>query len=125
MVLLCIQLSGFVPEMLAMTKKHIDGHKNRARLSPDIVRINREAAFDRLVSIPYGEKLHAITLNLQVHNLFRMKSLAKRYYCEKKIDANNMVYLSGRSVAVLKAECRDGTAAVPEGAVPGHHSINQ
>jgi hypothetical protein len=107
MVLLCIQMAGFIPEMLAMTKKNIDCRKSTFRLPDNIVRINAQAPFTEIFTIPYKD-VDSITLNISIHNIFRLKDVSERFFCEGKVDTNNMVYLSNKGIETIKRACRRG-----------------
>jgi len=102
--LVCLQSVSFAPEMLAVAKRSADA--SALRLPEDVVRINQTAALAELISVPYHADVDGFMLNTYINNIFRMKDVARRFYCEGKIDSNNLVYLNNSGLQSLQATCR-------------------
>ena len=105
--MLYVQMTGFVPELMAMTKKHLDCRSASLRLPGDILSINSRAGFTDVFTIPYRRGISGPALNVYLHHIFRLKDVPLRFYCEGKIDRNNLVYLNSAAISALNAACRE------------------
>ncbi len=103
--LLCLQLTAFVPELLAMTKRCLDCRRSPFRLQENVVRINAEEPLAAVVDIPYRPGVSTMQLNVLLNNIFRPKNVAKEYFCEGTLYGNNLVYLGQTDQEALKRAC--------------------
>lgn len=58
--------------------------------------------------IPYRQGVNQVTLNTSLYNIFRLKDVSRVFFCEGKLDNNNLVYLNVRGVETLQQLCREG-----------------
>jgi hypothetical protein len=105
-ICLVVQITSFVPEMLAVAKRSLDARSSTFRLPEEIIRINRQAPLTETISIPYRMDVDGFVLNTYVNNIFRMKDAARQFYCEGRIDSNNLVYLDNKGAQSLRAACK-------------------
>lgn len=104
--LLAVQLGGFAPEMLAMSKKQFDMRSGGPRLPETVIAVNSSSGLSDVVALPFVPGLNSVrTLNTLVNNIFRLKKLDARYFCSGVLDRNNCVYLNSADMAALQKEC--------------------
>ena len=112
MALLCLQLTGFAPEMLAMAKNHYDVRTSTIRLPETVVAINQSRALTDVIAMPYvPDRDSVLIFNTLINNMFRQKNIDKRYFCNGTLDPNNLVYLKDKDIAMLRKACETAQSA--------------